>query len=75
MTKEERKQDFIKQLAHFLVDNQAGKSIFLQMESMREDNNLMPKLATEWANLRTASMLRGYPNFDEAVESLTEMLS
>ena len=75
MTKEEQKQNFINQLAHFLVDKQAGKSICLQVESMRGDNDPMPKLATEWADLRTASMLRGYPDFDEAVECLTELLS
>lgn len=75
MTNEERKQNFIKQIAHFLVDNQAGKSIALQVESMRGDNDPMPKLATEWADLRTASMLRGYPDFDKAVKSLTELLS
>lgn len=34
-TNAEKKKDLIESLAHFLVDNQAGKSIALQMEGSR----------------------------------------
>ena len=70
-TRLERKQRLIEALAHFLVDNQAGKSIMLQMEVARSP--IVP-FAKEWATLRGASTLHGYPTFDEAVESLKELL-
>ena len=63
-TKSEKKKDLIEQLAHFLVDNQAGKSIALQMEGSRPPGDPRPGMAREWANLRSASTLQGYPEYD-----------
>ena len=74
-TKVEKKKDLIESLAHFLVDNQAGKSIALQMEGSRSPSDLRPALAKEWANLRSASTLQGYPEYEQAVEPLTTLLS
>lgn len=67
---DERKKQFILKLAAFLVENQAGKSIALQIQSP----NAPVQWATEWANLRNASPLHGYPTLEEAVEQLTDWL-
>lgn len=74
-TKAEKKKYLIESLAHFLVDNQAGKSIALQMEGSRPEGDPRPALAREWATLRSASTLNGYPEYEEAVETLTALLS
>ena len=60
-----RKQDFVKRLAKFLVDGQASKSILLAT------NN---SLAREWADLRSATPLFGYPTIEEAEKMLNEFL-
>lgn len=70
MTLDGRKKQFIIKLAAFLVENQAGKSIALQMES----SHAPVRWASEWANLRSASPLHGYPTLEEAVEKLTDFL-
>jgi hypothetical protein len=75
VTRETKKQVFIEQLARFLVENQAGKSIALQMESGRPESDPRPALAKEWAKLRGASTLQGYPELPEAIETLTALLS
>lgn len=59
------KTEFIKQLAEYLVGDQVGKSIQLQA------GNAAVK---EWAKLRSATPLHGYPTFREAVAVLTEFL-
>lgn len=70
----ERKKAFIVQLAKFLVGNQAGKGILLQMESVKPDSPI-PKLAKEWAALRNAvPPIFGYPTEEETVEILTKFL-
>jgi hypothetical protein len=56
---------FIRKLAHYLVDDQAKKSIQLQMGS---------KEAHCWADLRDAAPLFGYPTVEEAEKILTEFL-
>jgi hypothetical protein len=61
----DRKREFIKALAQFLVGNQAHKSILLQMEKPE---------AKEWAALRNATPLMGYPTVSEAIETLEEFL-
>jgi hypothetical protein len=61
-----KKQYFIKALAKFLVVDQVGKSISLQMGN---------SLAKEWAELRNATPVFGYPSLEEAEETLTEFLS
>ena len=69
-----KKQKLIEELAHFLVDRQAGKSILLQMGAERPGGDKVPVLAQEWAKLRNAAGIHGYPDFDEAVKMLTEVL-
>lgn len=75
VTRQAKKEILIETLAHFLVDNQGGKSIALQMEGSRPDGDPRPALAKEWAKLRSASTLHGYPEFDEAVKTLTDLLA
>ncbi len=70
-----QKQLFIEELAHFLVDEQVAKSIALQIEHERPKNNLFPKFACEWAKLRNASTLFGYPTYEEGIIELTKLLS
>jgi hypothetical protein len=60
-----RKSEFIDALAKFLVENQAMKSIRLQM---------LEPLALEWAELRNKSPLHGYPTVEEAKQDLREFL-
>ena len=56
---------FIKQLATFLVGNQVGKSLNLQMGQVS---------AKEWAALRSTTPLHGYPTEAEAEATLREWL-
>lgn len=65
MTKAERKQNFIKELAAYLVGDQAHQSIRLSMGNAD---------AQQWARLRQATPLSGYPTVEEAEEVLTEFL-
>lgn len=69
-----KKKEIIKAFAKFLVHNQAGKGMMLQVEQ-NPNRRLEPKLAQEWANLRTVVDLVGYPNEAEAIEQLTRLLS
>jgi len=61
----EKKRRFIRALAEFLAGDQARKSIELQMG---KDH------AKEWAALRSACPLHGYPTVEEAEQELTEFL-
>lgn len=70
-----QKSEFVHQLAKFFTENVGAKSIILEIESRRQDSNPMPKLATEWGQLRTAAGIRGYPTLDEAKDTLNELLS
>ena len=71
MTRLEKKKAFIAELAKYLADNQAEKGIALQLES-----KLRPVVpwAREWAKVRGASPLFGYPTIEEAEAQLTEFL-
>ena len=60
-----RKELFVKQLAEFLVADQAHMSILLQMGKPE---------ATKWAKLRGATPLMGYPTVEEAEELLLRFL-
>lgn len=60
------KIDFIRRLAEYLVEDQAEKSILLEMGDGR---------GKAWATLRGATPLHGYPTVEEAVETLTEFLA
>lgn len=68
---QQKKEHFIQTLAIYLQNNQAGKSIALQME--RERKPVLP-WAQEWAEVRSASGLRGYPDLQETVTHLRELL-
>ncbi len=61
----ERKKLFIKELAVFLVGDQAMKSIELEMGKIH---------AKQWSNLRSITPLFGYPTIEEAEETLMEFL-
>ena len=60
------KEAFIKELAKFLVGDQARKSIELQMGKAH---------AKEWAALCNTTPLFGYLSVEEAEEQLTRFLS
>jgi hypothetical protein len=60
-----KKQEFIRALAEYLVGNQARKSIELEMGK---------ESAVEWSKLRNKTPLFGYPDADEAEKILTEFL-
>lgn len=59
------KETFVRRLAAFLVKDQAAKSIRLEMG--RPD-------AKEWAHLRAATPISGWPTEQEAVETLSKWL-
>lgn len=56
---------FVRQLAVYLVDKQAMKSIQLEMGN---------PAAKEWSALRFVTPLSGYPTVDEAEKQLTAWL-
>lgn len=63
--------NFIIELVNFLVDNSAGKSIALQMEQ-----NARPLIpwAQMWARLRSASLVQGWADRVEAIDTLCDLL-
>jgi hypothetical protein len=66
-----RKKQLIQAFADYLVHNQAGKSMALEMER----RTLTPiHWAKEWALLRQVSGLNGYPTSEEAVKHLNKIL-
>jgi hypothetical protein len=71
-TPSDRKAEFVKALAEFLVGNQAGKGIALEVEH-RTGGGII-KWAQEWAKLRNATPLFGYLTVEEAEKELTEFL-
>ncbi len=71
MSNLERKKRFIKELASFLVGNEAGKSVMLQMEHSRQP--IIP-FAKEWASLRSTTPLMGYLSVEEAEKQLQDFL-
>ena len=66
-----RKREFIKVLAKFLAGDQAKKSILLDP---RFAGSQFYSVVKEWADLRNASPLHGYPTVAEAEEALEELL-
>lgn len=66
-----KKREFIKALAKFLVGDQAKKSILLDP---RMEGSPFYSVVKEWAELRGASPLFGYPTISEAEEVLEELL-
>ena len=67
----DRKALFIDTLAEFLAGNQVGKGIELQLNPRPAPLTAWPQ---EWAKLRDATPLFGYPTVEEAVKQLTEFL-
>ncbi len=65
MEQPDRKKEFIRKLAEYLVGDQVHKSILLEMGTSE---------ARQWAELRGTTPLSGYPTVEEAVEQLTEFL-
>lgn len=63
-----KRDQFVKALAAFMVDLQAGKGIALSMPP-----GVIP-WAREWATLRQATPLHGYPSQKEAELVLREFL-
>lgn len=61
-----KRQEFIHQLAVFLVGDQAKKSIELEM---RQES------ALQWRDLRRKTPLAGWPTVEEAEKELTEFLA
>jgi hypothetical protein len=66
-----KKAEFIRKLAGYLVGNQAGKSIALEMEQKRVP---VVEWAKEWAEVRNASPVFGYLSPEEAETALWEFL-
>lgn len=64
----QRRDEFITELARFLVDNQAGKGIALSLPS-----GVIP-WAREWATLRQKSTVQGYATVAEAERSIRDLL-
>lgn len=63
------KEEFIKQLAIYLVGDQAHMSILLSMPP-----GMAQAEAKKWAELRGKTPLFGYPTVEEAEAELTEFL-
>lgn len=72
--RKERKAAFIARLAVYLAGEQAGKSISLEMERRVPPFSPGPQWASEWAFVRNATPLFGYPTVEEAEKALTEFL-
>lgn len=69
---DERRSQFVKALAEYLAGNQAGKSIMLQVE-VQGGRAIVP-WAQEWAAVRNATPLMGYPTVAEAEKELARFL-
>jgi hypothetical protein len=65
-----RKEEFIRRLAEYLVENEAAKGIAVGLESAAAP----VKWASEWAKVRAASPVSGYTSIAEAVEKLKNFL-
>jgi len=66
------KAEFIRQIAEFLVGNEATKSIILESETRGNAGPI--RWGHEWAKLRNRSPIRGYATVEEAERDLWEML-
>jgi hypothetical protein len=66
-----KKKDLIQAFADYLVHNQAGKSIALEVERRIATPVAWAK---EWALIRHVSGLTGYPTQEEAIKALNKIL-
>lgn len=71
---DDNRTKFIRKLAEFLAEQSAAKSILYAVESIRPLDDLRPRLAVEWANLRGYAPLFGYQTVDEVERVLTDFL-
>lgn len=71
MSRLEKKEMFIQELAQFLSGDAATKSIDLEVEGA---SSRRVKWAAAWARLRSASPARGYMTVDETAAALRELL-
>ncbi len=72
--RQRRKEIFIAELARFLCENQAAKSISLEYEKRSGCGGGSVKFAHEWATLRSKTPLFGYLDENEAAKILREFL-
>lgn len=70
-----QKKRFIENLARFLSDNVAAKSIALQIEGGRPPYSTIPKFAESWAQLRTLAGVHGYADVKETTKVLENLLA
>ena len=74
-TRLDRKLAFIRQLAKFLIEHEAHKSMMLELGADPVSQALgKPSMAEEWARLRSTTPLQGYLSVDEAEQQLKEFL-
>ena len=66
MEQPDQKKVFIRKLAEYLVGDQVYKSILLEMGTSE---------ARQWAELRGATPLGGYPTVEEAEDQLAKFLA
>ena len=72
-------KEFIRTLARFLCEDEAMKSILLEITRSRANLNNPAmihygKIMEQWADLRSSAPLSGYTSVDEAEEILTNWL-
>lgn len=65
----QHRKAFVKELAKFLVGDQASKSISLEARGQ-----LTGEWARAWADLRQRTPLSGYPTVEEAERTLSDFL-
>jgi len=68
---DQQRKSFIHELAVYLADNQAAKGIAIQMERPAAP----VKWASEWAKVRGASPIFGYPTVEETEKQLTDFFN
>lgn len=74
MDRLQRKKELIHALAVFLSENEAGKSVELQMETGHPRPIPLTSWAVEWGKLRTATGLSGWKTISQMETELTELL-
>ena len=70
-----KRNEFIRQLAVFLAENQGGKSILLQMESGWGPDDPRPRLAVAWAELFHLANVDTAISIEDAATHLQAFLS
>lgn len=73
-TRLERKKQFIRALAEYLVENEVGKSLSLELARKHPPIPPVPNWASEWRRVRELSPLFGYTSVEKAEKELQEFL-